>query len=219
MAGARGARARARLRARARRAVRAARAAAAPSHRQARPPWRRAAVSVAVLRVAGSSVRCMGWSPGSPGESLRTPAALPSAQGAESQCCAAVAESGDARAAVSMSEATATPRASIDSPPIGTADGLALRVAPGRLLRGPVHGHPRPEHRQRGAALDPVEPRLLLARPAVGRQRVRDHVRGLPAARGPRRRPARPAPDVRRGAHPVRAHLAGGRRAPRIAEC
>ena len=29
-------------------------------------------------------------------------------------------------------------------------------MAAGRLLRGAVHGHPRPEHRQRRAALDPV---------------------------------------------------------------
>ena len=71
-------------------------------------------------------------------------------------------------------------------------------LAAGRLLRGAVHGHPRPEHRQRRAALDPVEPRLLLARPAVGRRRLRDHVRRLPDARRPRGRPLRAAPDVRR---------------------
>ena len=39
-----------------------------------------------------------------------------------------------------------------------------------------------------------------LGRPAVGRRRVRDHVRRLPDARRPRGRPVRPAPDVRRRA-------------------
>ena len=46
--------------------------------------------------------------------------------------------------------------------------GAPLAVAAGRLLRGPVHGHPRPEHRQRGAAAHPVEPRLLLVRTCSG---------------------------------------------------
>ena len=90
---------------------------------------------------------------------------------------------------------------------------LGLGVAAGRVLRGAVHGHPRPEHRQRGAALDPVGPRLLLARPAVGGQRLRDHLRRLPAARGPCGRSVRTAPGVRCGPDRVRARLA--RRRPR----
>ena len=85
-------------------------------------------------------------------------------------------------------------RGRAESPPAERRAGLALALAAGRLLRRPVHGHPRPEHRQRRAAVDPVEPRLLLARPAVGRRRLRDHVRGLPDARRPGRRPLRPAP-------------------------
>ncbi len=93
--------------------------------------------------------------------------------------------------------------------------GLGPGLAAGRLLRGPVHGHPRPEHRQRRAALDPVEPRLLLAGPAMGRRRLRDHVRGLSDARRTRGRPLRAAPDARRRAAPVRARLARRRRGAR----
>ncbi len=76
---------------------------------------------------------------------------------------------------------------------------------------GAVHGHPRPEHRQRRAALDPVEPRLHGARTAVDRRCLRDHLRGLLDARRPRRRPLRPAPHVRDRAARVRARLAGRR--------
>ena len=55
---------------------------------------------------------------------------------------------------------------------------------------------------------------LLARQPAVGHHRLRDHVRRLPAARRPRRRPARTAADVprrRRGLHgrlvPLRSRL------------
>ena len=111
-----------------------------------------------------------------------------------------------------VSVGTATTAAVHETPPAERKPRLRLGLAAGGLLRGPVHGHPRPEHRQRRAALDPVEPRLLLARTAVGRRRLRDHVRGLPDARRARRRPLRAAPDVRRGAAAVRARLAGRRR-------
>ena len=88
---------------------------------------------------------------------------------------------------------------------------LALGVDPRRVLRRAVHGHPRPEHRQRRAALDPDGAQLLLARAAVGRRRLRDHLRRIPDARRPRRRPFGPPPRLRRLAAAVRARVAGGR--------
>ena len=51
-------------------------------------------------------------------------------------------------------------------------------------------------------------PALLTDRPAVGRQRLHDQLRRLPAARRSRRRPARPPPRVPRRDGAVRALLA-----------
>ena len=64
-------------------------------------------------------------------------------------------------------DTAATPRAPERPPGERRADPV-LAVAAGRLLRGAVHGHPRPEHRQRGAAAHPVEPRLLESRRCSG---------------------------------------------------
>ena len=44
--------------------------------------------------------------------------------------------------------------------------------------------------------VDPGRPRLLAEQPGVGRQRLPDRVRRPAAARRPRRRPDRPAPDL-----------------------
>ncbi len=109
-------------------------------------------------------------------------------------------------------ETTADPACRTHPPGGDRQAGRGHGAAAGRVLRGAVHGDPRPQHRQRRAALDPVEPRLHLARTAVDRRRLRDHVRGLLDARRPRRRPLRAAPDVRDGAARVRARLAGRRR-------
>ena len=87
-------------------------------------------------------------------------------------------------------------------------------MAVDRLLRGAVHGHPRPQHRQRRVAVDPVEPGLFGLRIAMGRRRLRDHLRGLSHARRPRGRPIRPAAHIRRRRARIRAGLAdrwGGR--------
>ena len=166
-----------------------------------------AARTASSVSMAVSGVRLMGRAPiVARGLGALT---LPGVRGATSQLARRTRRErrGDRRA-----------RASAEVDPRPSASGLALGVAAGRVLRGAVHGHPRPEHRQRGAALDPVEPRLLLARPAVGRRRVRDHVRRLPDARRPRGRPLRAAADVRRRAGPVRAHLAGRRRRRRTGD-
>ncbi len=64
-----------------------------------------------------------------------------------------------------------------------------------RLPRA-VHGRARRHRRQRGAALDPEGPALLVLEPAVGGQRVHADLRRLPAARRARRRPARPQAHV-----------------------
>ncbi len=65
--------------------------------------------------------------------------------------------------------------------------------------------------RQRRAAVDPPRPALLGPEPAVGPERLPAHLRRLPAARRPRRRPARPPPHARRRHRAVRALLAGRR--------
>src|SRR4051794_16735765 len=73
------------------------------------------------------------------------------------------------------------------------------RASVGRLdsaLRGAVRGRPGRLDRERGAAQHWAGPSLLGGGPAVGGQRLRDRVRGLPAPGGPRRGPARPAPRV-----------------------
>ena len=84
------------------------------------------------------------------------------------------------------------------------------------LAARPVPRLPRRLDRQRRAAVDQARPAFLGAEPAVGRQRLRAHLRRLPAPRRPRRRPARPAP------HPPRrtplfalASLAGGLARPK----
>ena len=74
-----------------------------------------------------------------------------------------------------------------------------------------VHGHPRYIDRQRRAADDPGQPRLLDNRSAVGDQRLHDHLRRLPDAQRTRRGPVRAPAHVRHRAHRIRAGLAGGR--------
>ena len=72
-----------------------------------------------------------------------------------------------------------------------------------RLLRA-VHGRARRDDRERRAALDPEGPRALRGRPPVGRELLHADVRRLPAARRPRRRPARaqaPVPRRHRAVH------------------
>ena len=71
-------------------------------------------------------------------------------------------------------------------------------MASRRVLRRAVHGHPRPEHRQRRAAGDPIEPRLLVHRPAMGRRRLRDPLRRLPHGRRPGNRSLRRTARARR---------------------
>ena len=115
-----------------------------------------------------------------------------------------------ARRRAVTAEATAAPPCA-PTRPDGRLPATAARAAARGVLRRAVHGDPRPEHRQRRAALDPVGPRILLARTAVGGRRLHDHVRGLPDARRPRRRPLRAAPHVRDRARAVRARLARGR--------
>ena len=79
------------------------------------------------------------------------------------------------------------------------------------LLPGAVHGRARRLDRERRAAVDLGRPRLHAREPRLGRQRLHARVRRLPAARRPRRRPARAARGVRRRPGAVRARLAGRR--------
>ena len=81
----------------------------------------------------------------------------------------------------------------------------------GAALRRPVRGRPRRLDRQRRAADDRRRARLLPGQPLLGRQRLRAHLRRLPAARRPARRPARPAAGLHGRPRPVRARLAGRR--------
>src|SRR5262249_44719146 len=69
-------------------------------------------------------------------------------------------------------------------------------VGAGAALRRVLHGHPRRGDRDRRAALDRGGARLLCARTAVGRERLRAYLRRPAPARRARGRPARPPPRV-----------------------
>src|SRR5690349_1238501 len=73
----------------------------------------------------------------------------------------------------------------------------------GGAVRGLPDDHPRPDHRERGAAVDPERPALLTVEPGLGRERLPDRVRWSAAARGPHRRPDRPTPDLPGGPDPI----------------
>ena len=78
-------------------------------------------------------------------------------------------------------------------------------------LRGAVRRRPRRVDRQRRPAQHRQGAPLLRAEPSMGRQRVCDRVRRLPAARRPRRRPARPSPGLHRWPHGRGCRFAGRR--------
>ena len=80
-----------------------------------------------------------------------------------------------------------------------------------RPLLRVLHGRPRRRDRECRAAVDRGRSRLLAAKPAVGRERVRPDVRRPAAPRRPRRGRARPATDVRRRRRRVRTRLAARR--------
>ena len=77
--------------------------------------------------------------------------------------------------------------------------------------RHAVRRRARRGDRQRRAPVHRHRARLLPTGPPVGGQRLRAHLRRLPAARRARRRPARPAAHVHARADRVRVRLAGGR--------
>ena len=66
----------------------------------------------------------------------------------------------------------------------------------GRVVRRIPDDHPRPDDRERRAALDPERPALLTVEPGVGRERVPDRVRWPAAARRPSRGPDRTEADL-----------------------
>ena len=95
-----------------------------------------------------------------------------------------------------------------------------------RRLRRVLHDRPRRLDRQRRAAVDRQVAALLARQPPVGHDRLRDHLRRLPAARRPRRRPARAPPRLpgrRRRLHGrvvrLRPRLVGGRADRARARC
>ena len=77
----------------------------------------------------------------------------------------------------------------------------------GAHQRRAVHGRARHRNRQRRSSLDQGRPRVLAGEPAVGDQRLRARVRGLPPARRACRRPARPQARLRGRARAVRRRL------------
>ena len=76
----------------------------------------------------------------------------------------------------------------------------------------PVPRLPRRLDRERRFSIDQARARVLRTEPAVGRERLRAHLRRIPAARRARRRPRRPPPHPCRRPHPVYARLARRRR-------
>ena len=76
------------------------------------------------------------------------------------------------------------------------------------LCLGDPDDRARHDDRERRAALDPRGPRLLRDVARVGRERLPAHVRRLPAARRPARRPLRPPPAVPRRDRAVHRRLA-----------
>ncbi len=81
----------------------------------------------------------------------------------------------------------------------------------GDRLHGPVHGRARRHRREHRAALGAARPALLARQPPVDRQRLHARVRRLPAARRPRRRPARAQAAVRGRRAAVLGRLAAQR--------
>ncbi len=78
----------------------------------------------------------------------------------------------------------------------------------GRCRRGILHDDPRRRDRQRRDPVDPEGPQDRRVDGAVGDHGVRDHVRGLPPARGSDGRSARAAPHLLRRPRPVHARVA-----------
>ena len=89
----------------------------------------------------------------------------------------------------------------------------SLAGAGDRLPRA-VHGRVGQHDRQRCAALRAARTRLLAREPAVGCQRLHADLRRVPAARRPRRRPARAQTPVRGGRNPVLSRIAAQRSRP-----
>ncbi len=92
----------------------------------------------------------------------------------------------------------------------GDPPALRLRPLAGprrRLPRRP-DGRARRDDRQRRPAVDPRRPRLFRGRPGLGRQRLHAHLRRLPPARRPARRPLRAAAPVHDRHRPVQPGLA-----------
>ncbi len=81
----------------------------------------------------------------------------------------------------------------------------------GPPVRGAIRRRPRRLDRQRGAADHRQRPRLLPGRPLLGRQRLRPHLRRLPAARRADGGPARAPAGVHRRPDPLRDRLVRGR--------
>src|SRR5580700_1323735 len=82
---------------------------------------------------------------------------------------------------------------------------------PGHRLCGPVHGRARRLDRHGGPAVDRPRPALHGVRSAVGGQRLRAHLRRLPAAGRARRRPVRAPPGLPVRDGPVHPGQPGGR--------
>ena len=72
-----------------------------------------------------------------------------------------------------------------------------------RAVPRPADDGPRRDDRERRAALHPARPALLPGQPHVGDRRLPDHLRRLPAARRPGRRPDRAQARVPDRARPV----------------
>ena len=85
---------------------------------------------------------------------------------------------------------------------------------PRRPLRRDADDHPRPDDRERGAALDPERPRLLAVGARVGRQRLPHRIRRAAPARRPPRRPRRAPARLPRRPDALHARLAAVRRRP-----
>ena len=85
--------------------------------------------------------------------------------------------------------------------------GSAARAVPGQ-----PDDRARHDHRERRAALDPAGPRFLRVLAGLGGQRLPAHLRRLPAARRPARRPVRPpaaVPDRHRRCSPLASVACG----------
>ena len=88
------------------------------------------------------------------------------------------------------------------------------------LCLGPADDRARRDHRQRRPALDPERPRLHPGEPDLGRQRLPDRLRQLPAAGRAARRPDRPQEGLHRRPDAVHPRLGAlrARRRPDAAD-